>query len=102
MTAIQTPIYCMEFQRWRDAPADQKAGIVRDQFMHRSKAELFLDVTGPDLPSVTAPCGKAMGDCSPSDLASMAEWYRAWLAAGKGILAEARARRALSAAGVKL
>jgi hypothetical protein len=98
---MSVPAYCAEFQTWRDAPADQKASIARDQFLHRSTSELFPNMAVADLPSVIAPCGKPFDDCNSADLALMADWYWAWLAAGKGVAAEAKARRALSSAGVK-
>jgi hypothetical protein len=78
-----------------------KLAIARDQFLHRSSAELFPVLTGADIATVIGPCGKPLGECSSADFASMAEWYRAYIAAGRSMVAEIKAQRALGDACIR-
>jgi hypothetical protein len=73
------PSYVEEFQRWRNAPADQKDKIARDQFVNRTISDLWPDLRGKteaELAVIVAPNGKRFRDCTQEDLDEMIGWLR--------------------------
>jgi hypothetical protein len=76
------PTYVTEFFRWRDASAEDRETIARQQ--SATPIESFV----PDLQAykdriseMPMPCGKAGADCTPADFAEMKGWYLAILKA---------------------
>jgi hypothetical protein len=73
------PSYVEEFQRWRNAPVDQKDKIARDQFVNRTISDLWPDLRGKteaELAAIIAPNGKRFRDCTQEDLDEMIAWLR--------------------------
>ena len=76
------PVFCEEFRRWRDAPADDKHRVARHQVSTRTTKELFPEIKdAADVGLVLGPSGKRLGDCTSEEFFVMACWYRALLSA---------------------
>jgi hypothetical protein len=86
-----------EFQRWRDASAEQRPHIARGQFLKFDISELTpgLDVEG--LASVIGPNNKPLGQCTSAEFNEMADWYTAILTAGRDVNAALELRSAANA-----
>jgi hypothetical protein len=64
-----------EFARWRDAPADRRPSIAREQFAHwRSIRGMLPDFNDASWVNATAPNGRRFVDCAPRELGEMAAW----------------------------
>jgi hypothetical protein len=86
-----------EFQRWRDACAEQRQQIARGQFLTFDISELTpaLDVEG--LASVIGPNNKPLGQCTSAEFNEMAEWYTAILKASREVVGALELRSAARA-----
>jgi hypothetical protein len=81
-----------EFQRWRDARAEQRQRIARAQFLQFEISELIPNIDTDDLESVAAPNGKLLGECTPAEFNEIADWYTAILKAGRGVVVAMKLR----------
>jgi|HubBroStandDraft_6_1064221.scaffolds.fasta_scaffold349834_2 hypothetical protein len=86
-----------EFQRWRDACAEQRQRIARAQFLAFQISELIPDLDTDDLESVAAPNGKLLGECTPVELGEMIDWCAAILTAGREVVVALKLRSAANA-----
>ncbi len=70
--------YVTEFQRWRDAPVDQKYNIAREQVLSLVEAARHPnhEAHRDHLLEVIMANGKPVGGCTSDDLTAMTEWSR--------------------------
>jgi hypothetical protein len=83
-----------EFQRWRDACAEQRQRIARAQFVAFQISALIPNLDTDNLESVAAPNGKLLGECTSAELSEMADWCAAILTAGRDVNAALELRSA--------
>jgi hypothetical protein len=78
-----------EFERWRDAPSDQKGAVVWEQIARHGIATLF-PIPGSDptnILALKAGYDKVLRDWGPDQLEAFIEWLRALRDAARGQLA---------------
>jgi uncharacterized protein YbjT (DUF2867 family) len=75
-----------EFERWRDAPAEQQELIARSQVLHLDLT-VFVPALQRDPGEATWPNGRRGVDCKRQDFADMLAWLKALRDAGHALCA---------------